>query len=48
MHSTWRSYGWVLPAGAAGQGRGSRSFVHSTRSAALMHDASYLCPLLLR
>lgn len=43
-----RSYGWVLPAGAAGQGRGSRSFVHVARSSALMHDASYLCPLLLR
>lgn len=43
-----RSYGWLLPAGAAGQGRGSRSFVHEARASALMHDASYLCPLLLR
>ncbi len=42
------SYGWLLPAGAAGQGRGTRSFVHVTKASALMHDASYLCPLLLR
>ena len=41
-------YGWLLPGGAAGQGRGSRSFVHVTRASALMHDASYMCPLLLR
>ncbi|PRW59356.1 DEAD box RNA helicase isoform B [Chlorella sorokiniana] len=40
-------YGWLLPAGAAGQGRGSRSFVHVAKASALMHDASYLCPLLL-
>ena len=40
-------YGWLLPAGAAGQGRGSRSFAHAAKSSALVHDASYLCPLLL-
>ena len=45
---TLRSYGWLLPAGAAGQGRGSRSLVHVAQASALMHDASYLCPLLLR
>ncbi|KAL4434275.1 hypothetical protein ABPG75_000716 [Micractinium tetrahymenae] len=40
-------YGWLLPAGAAGQGRGSRSFVHVAKASCLMHDASYHCPLLL-
>jgi hypothetical protein len=43
-----RRYGWLLPAGAPGQGRNSRSFVHVTKASSLMHDASYLCPLLLR
>lgn len=43
-----RRYGWLLPAGAAGQGRNSRSFVHVAKASSLMHDASYLCPLLLR
>lgn len=42
------SYGWLLPAGAAGQGRGSRSFAHVARASCLAHDASYNCPLLLR
>ena len=41
-------WGWVLPEGAAGAGKGSRSFAHQIKGGAVMHDASYHCPLLLR
>ena len=46
MQSTFN--GWVLPEGEPGRGRGSRSFLRrleKSSTAAILHDASYWCPL---
>lgn len=40
-------WGWHLPEGVAGRGLGSRSFLHQLATSAVMHDASYYCPLSL-
>ena len=40
-------WGWLLPEGLPGKGRGSRSFVSLFEKGAVVHDASYFCPILL-
>ena len=40
-------WGHCLAEGAPGRGRGSRSLLHSLHAGALLHDASYMCPLQL-
>lgn len=44
LHPACR-WGWHLPEGAAGRGLGSRSFAHQLRTGAVVHDASYWCPV---
>lgn len=43
-YPTW---GWTLPSGIAGRGRGSRAFNRKLESGCIMHDASYMCPFLV-
>ena len=43
----WCRWGHCLAEGAPGRGRGSRGLLHSLHTGALLHDASYLCPLQL-
>lgn len=40
-------WGWTLPEGEPGRGRGSRAFMRTLKTGTVMHDASYWCPLLL-
>ncbi len=41
------AWGWALPEGAAGRGRGARAFARRLVTGAAAHDASYWCPFLL-
>ncbi len=41
------AWGWALPEGAAGRGRGARAFARRLATGAAAHDASYWCPFLL-
>lgn len=45
MVPTWN--GWMLPEGESGRGRGTRAFVRKLSTGAVIHDASYWCPVLL-
>ncbi|MEM0136270.1 MAG: hypothetical protein QXU18_13770, partial [Thermoplasmatales archaeon] len=41
-------WGWRLPKGNVGKGRGSRAFVKRLQNSTVIHDASYWCPLCIK
>lgn len=41
-------WGWRLPKGNVGKGRGSRALVKRLQNSTVIHDASYWCPLCIK